>query len=66
MNGASLVHSYAGPPADMRIAIELIAARRVDVTALITHRLALAEIAEGFRLVAEARNSLKVIVDPWR
>jgi len=66
MNGASLVHSYAGPPADMRIALELIATRRVDVAALITHRLPLAEIAQGFRLVAEARGSLKVIVDPSR
>jgi L-iditol 2-dehydrogenase len=38
----------------------------VDVRPLITHRLALDETAEAFRLVAEAGDSLKVIVEPQR
>jgi hypothetical protein len=33
---------------------------------MITHRLPLAETGEGFRLVAEAGESLKVIVEPQR
>jgi len=33
---------------------------------MITHRLALADIQEGFRLVAEADNSIKVIIEPQR
>jgi L-iditol 2-dehydrogenase len=49
----------------MRTALEAVAARRVDVGSLITHRLPLARTAEGFRLVAEAQESLKVIVEPW-
>jgi L-iditol 2-dehydrogenase len=62
--GVSIVHSYAGPPADMRTAIELIAAGRVNVASMITDRVDLANTAEGFRLMTKAGNSLKVIVEP--
>lgn len=65
-DGISIVHSYAGPPADMQVALGLIAARQVDVTSMVTHRLGLAETGEGFRLTARAAESLKVIVDPRR
>ncbi len=64
--GVTLVHSYAGPPADMRTALDLVAARRVDVASMVTHRLGLAETGEGFRLVEAAGESLKVIVEPQR
>ncbi len=64
--GVSIVHSYAGPPADMLTALELIASGRVDVAPLVTHRLGLAETARGFRLTAAATESLKVIVEPDR
>ncbi|MCP3980085.1 MAG: alcohol dehydrogenase catalytic domain-containing protein [bacterium] len=60
----SLVHSYAGPPADMSQALDLIAARRVDVASMITHRLGLGQTGEGFRLTVEGGESLKVVVDP--
>jgi L-iditol 2-dehydrogenase len=62
-DGITIVHSYAGPPADMRTALDAIAARNVDVAALITHRLPLEKAAEAFRLVAEAGESIKVIVE---
>jgi L-iditol 2-dehydrogenase len=64
--GVSIVHTYAGPPADMRTALELMASKRVDVTPMVTHRLALAETGEGFRLTARAGASLKVVVEPER
>ena len=64
--GLTIVHSYAGPPDDMRAALALIASRRVDVASMITHRLPLAETQDGFRLVAEAGESMKVIVEPQR
>ena len=64
--GLTIVHSYAGPPNDMRRAIELIASKRLDVAPMITHRLPLARTGEGFRLVAEAGDSLKVIVEPQK
>ena len=62
--GLTIVHTYAGPPADMLTAIDLIAAKRIDVASMITHRLPLAETGDGFRRVAEAGDSLKVIVLP--
>jgi L-iditol 2-dehydrogenase len=62
--GVSVVPSYAGPPADMRLALEAIASRRVDVARLITHRLPLDRTAEAFRLVAAAQDSMKVLVVP--
>jgi len=62
--GVTIVHSYAGPPADMRTALDLIAARRVDVASMITHRLGLDDVAAGFRLMIDAGDSLKVLVEP--
>jgi L-iditol 2-dehydrogenase len=62
--GISIVHSYAGPPADMHTALSLIASRRIDVESLITHRLPLEEIQRGFQLTAGAGESLKVIIQP--
>ena len=64
--GIAIVHSYAGPPGDMWTALELIAMKRIDVASLVTHRLPLADAAEGFRLVAEARQCLKVVLEPSR
>lgn len=63
-NGTNLVHSYAGPPADMQTALDLIADRRVDVAGMVTHRLGLADTQQGFDMVIEGGDSLKVIVEP--
>ena len=63
-DGIRLVHSYAGPPADMLRALDLIASRRVDVASLVTHRLPLSRAQEGFDLVVKGADSLKVILDP--
>ena len=63
---ATIVHSYAGPPAEMREALELIATRRVDVASMVSHRLGLAETGEGFRLMTEGGESLKIIIEPQR
>ncbi len=62
--GVNIVHSYAGPPDDMRAALDLIAERKVDVASMITHRLPLEETAEGFRLMIEEPAALKVIIRP--
>lgn len=60
----TLTTSYAGSPADYSSALELILSRRVPVKDMITHRLKLAETGLGFKLVAEARESIKVIILP--
>lgn len=65
-NERKLVSSYAGSPEDHRQALELIRSGKVKVKEMITHRLALSQIQEGFRLVAEAKNSVKVIIEPQK
>ncbi len=65
-NDITVTTSYAGSPADYTAALELIRARRVRVREMITHRLGLAETGQGFQLVAEAQNSIKVIIETQR
>jgi len=63
-NEATLTSSYAGSPADCRIALELIRAGRLHVSEIITHRLPLAETGRGFDLVVNPQDSIKVIIEP--
>jgi len=65
-NDITLTTSYAGSPADYAAALELIHGRRVGVDEMITHRLSLGEAGVGFQLVADAQNSIKVIIEPQR
>jgi L-iditol 2-dehydrogenase len=65
-NDVTLTTSYAGSPADYQTALELIRAGTIPVRRMITHRLALAETDLGFQLVAEAKNSIKVVIEPQR
>ena len=65
-NEVTLTTTYAGSPADHIEALELIRARRVRVKEMITHRLGLAETGLGFQLVADARESIKVIINSQR
>jgi L-iditol 2-dehydrogenase len=65
-NDITITTSYAGAPADHFAARELIWTHRVPVRDLITHRLGLAETGQGFQLVAEAKNSIKVVIEPER
>jgi len=62
----TLTTSYAGSPDDYAAALELIQARRVPICKMITHRVGLEETGLGFQLVAEAQNSIKVIIEPQR
>lgn len=65
-NDTTLTTTYAGAPGNLASALELIRARSVRVSEMITHRLGLAEAGLGFKLTAEAQDSLKVIVEPQR
>lgn len=60
----TLTTSYAGTPADHMAALELIRKKRITVTDMITHMLPLSETVNGFSLVAEGRDSIKVIITP--
>ncbi|MEE8466574.1 MAG: alcohol dehydrogenase, partial [Dehalococcoidia bacterium] len=63
-NDATLTTTYAGAPADLATALEMIASGRVQVGQMISHRLGLEEAGLGFKLTAEAQSSLKVIIQP--
>ncbi|MDR3686913.1 MAG: alcohol dehydrogenase catalytic domain-containing protein [Coriobacteriia bacterium] len=56
--------AYGAAPADLAMALDLIASGRVEVTDLITHRLPLDQAQEGFQLVANAGESVKVVLEP--
>ncbi|HEY7316159.1 MAG TPA: alcohol dehydrogenase catalytic domain-containing protein [Candidatus Binatia bacterium] len=59
-----VVTSYAGSGQDLLESIDLIRTRQVRVADMITHRLPLAEAGAGFQLMANGRDSIKVILDP--
>ncbi|MHB9112341.1 MAG: alcohol dehydrogenase catalytic domain-containing protein [Thermoleophilia bacterium] len=63
-NEVTLTSSYAGSPADCKIALEFIRAGHLPVSGTITHRLPLAETGHGFDLVVNPVDSIKVIIEP--
>jgi L-iditol 2-dehydrogenase len=54
---------YCGPP-DIDTAINLIETGKIQVDDMITRRLPLRDVAEGFRMVMAGKESLKVIIHP--
>ncbi len=58
--------SYAAAPGDLKDSMRLISEGKVNVRDMITHRLSLKEAGLGFKLVAEAGESIKVIIEPQR
>lgn len=65
-NELTLTSSYAGSPADCATALELIRSGRLPVSETVTHRLPLAESGRGFDLVANPRDSIKVVIEPQK
>jgi L-iditol 2-dehydrogenase len=65
-DGITLLPTYGGAPIDILQAIEIIQAHRLPLKEMVTHRLPLGETGLGFKLVLEARESIKVIVEPQR
>jgi L-iditol 2-dehydrogenase len=58
-----LTSYYCGPP-DILAAIDLLGSATIKAEDLITHKLPLEDIVEGYRLVVEGRESVKVIITP--
>ena len=70
-NEIKLMPSYGNAPIDAIEAIELIRAGRIPVEKLISHKLPLSEIQEGFIMAANRKDSkgnysLKVIIEPQK
>lgn len=60
----TVTFSYGAAPQDLRDATALIQEGTINVRAMITHKIPLSEIQKGFKLVAEAKESLKVVIVP--
>ncbi len=62
----TLMTSYGAGPGDIKDALKLISEHKANIHEMITHRLSLGEAGLGFKLVADAGESLKVIIEPQR
>ena len=58
--------TYAGAGDDITEAIDLLKNKRIDVNDMISHKLPMGKTAEGFKLVANAEESMKVIIEPQK
>ncbi len=62
-NELTVTSSYGAAPADLAAALDLIATRKINVKDTITQTLPLEQIQAGFKIVAEAKESLKVVLE---
>jgi len=65
-NEIKLMTSYGASPLDLEIAINLMKNKRIVLNDMITHRLSFDECRLGFHLVADAKESIKVIFEPHK
>ena len=65
-NEITIKTSYGAAPKDLQESLDILTQKKINVRDMVTHRLSLKEIARGFKLVAEAERSLKVIIEPNR
>jgi len=63
-NEIKMMPSYGNAPEDAVVAIELIRAKQMPLEKMITHKLPMDRIGLGYKLVAEAKESIKVIIEP--
>ncbi|MBU0628406.1 MAG: alcohol dehydrogenase catalytic domain-containing protein [Nanoarchaeota archaeon] len=63
-NEYTITSSYGAAPIDLQESLSLIRQGKIDVKGMITHKLPLDEIQKGFKIVSEAKESLKVVVEP--
>jgi L-iditol 2-dehydrogenase len=54
--------SYSTSETEMRIALDLIAHKRIEASQLITHKLPLREVNEAFHLAMDGEKAVKVVV----
>jgi L-iditol 2-dehydrogenase len=65
-NEIAMRTSYGAAPADLEDSLRFLSSKQLNVKDMITHRLSLREAQEGFRLMTEVGQSLKVILEPNR
>ncbi|MGR3220285.1 MAG: alcohol dehydrogenase catalytic domain-containing protein [Candidatus Anammoxibacter sp.] len=65
-DGINLITSYGAGPKDITESIGILRSHKIGFSKMITHKLKLEESALGFQLVAGAKNSVKVIIEPHK
>ena len=65
-NEITLKTSYGAAPRDLEESVAVLAQKKLNVADMITHRFGIQQAAEGFRIMAEAGESLKIIIEPNR
>ena len=63
-NEMTVTSSYGAAPEDLENAIKLIESGKIHVKNMITHRLPLEQIQEGFQLVTDGKQTLKIVLLP--
>jgi L-iditol 2-dehydrogenase len=61
-----MISTYAGVKKDIVEAIELIRSKKVIVKDMISHKLPMSDTPKAFKLTAEAKESLKIIIEPQK
>ena len=61
-NEISIFFSYGAAPDEIKETIKLAAENKIDLKNMITHTLPLSKIVDGFKLVSEAKESMKVVI----
>jgi L-iditol 2-dehydrogenase len=63
-NELTVTSSYGAAPVDLEAALALIADKKINIKDTITQIMPLQQIQAAFKIVAEARESLKVVLEP--
>jgi L-iditol 2-dehydrogenase len=56
--------TYAAVEQDITEAIDLLKSKKIVVTDMISHKLPMKDASKGFKLVSEAKKSMKIIIEP--
>jgi L-iditol 2-dehydrogenase len=65
-NEVTIMTSYGAAPEDLDESYQWIKSKKLNVVDLISHRFPLNEVDEAFKIVCEATESMKVIIEPNR
>jgi L-iditol 2-dehydrogenase len=65
-NEITLKTSYGAAPRDLEESLAVLSQKKLNVAEMITHRFGIQQAAESFRLMSEAGESLKIIIEPNR
>ncbi|MBI4845395.1 MAG: alcohol dehydrogenase catalytic domain-containing protein [Candidatus Omnitrophica bacterium] len=63
-NEITMLSSYGAAPVDLKESLDMIKDKKIDAGKIITHKFPLERIQEGFNIVSQAKESLKVVINP--